>query len=486
VSRLFTTDDVITFDVGAAATIPTAAMSWAVLWKPGSSHRGGLIDATATGTRQFGINPFDSNAGDVFFALNGSTSLDFGAYIGGWALLAFTKAAGNATVRSHTYVYTSASWTHTDLAAVNVRSAVDLFKVGSFDAGQWLQARLAVMGMWAGTALADAQLQTLTGKLKAWIDLTPSTLWAFNQSSTATAVVDLMGSGADQSAIAGTAVSSDEPAGWSYSTTSGRRRSVTTYVRGTQGRLNDIMTTLGTTTPSLWPFWEATGVLVTGISVGDLIPSETAGAAEALEDDFAPELLPCGLYSYHFHPTGDHHLAGIDHANFSFGNGTVDTPFSVGAWIRPNAIVTNVIMGKYDSAGNLEEWRFFIDSAGLLSLELHDASASATEIAVSDAAMTIGQWVFVVATYDGGETAPVVTLYVDRTAVNDGSTTESGTYTAMENTAAPLTVGCSGVTATPVAEFHGRIALPFVTGKALTAAEVSTLYSYTAPMVGLI
>jgi hypothetical protein len=251
------------------------------------------------------------------------------------------------------------------------------------------------------------------------------------------------------------------------------------YNRGTEGRLNDILSTLGTTTPSLWPFWEATGLTVTGIGVGDLTPTETGSTG------FAPLLLPCGLYSYHFHPTGDHHLAGIDHNNYSFGNGTVDTPFSVGAWIRPNAIVTNVIMGKYDSAGNLEEWRFFIDSSGLLSLELHDASASATEIAVSDAAMTVGQWVFAVATYDGGETAPVVNLYVDAQLVNDGATTESGTYTAMENTAAPLTIGCSGVTALPVAEFHGRIALPFITGKALSAAEVTTLYSIMAPMVGV-
>lgn len=240
----------------------------------------------------------------------------------------------------------------------------------------------------------------------------------------------------------------------------------------TLNNLSAIMELLGTTKPSLWPFFEKTGTLVSGLSAGDLIPSETAAAAEALEDDFAPVEHMGGVCSYHFHPTGDHHLAGIDHANYSFGDGSVDSAFSVGAFILPNAIATNVIVGKYDSAGNLEEWRFFIDSSGLLSLELHDASASATEIAVSDSAMVLGKGVFVVATYDGTETAPVVNLYVDGTLVNDGTTTESGSYVAMENTAAPLTVGCSGVTALPVAEFHGRIALPFVTGKALTAAEV--------------
>lgn len=79
------------------------------------------------------------------------------------------------------------------------------------------------------------------------------------------------------------------------------------------------------------------------------------------------------------------------------------------------------------------------------------------------------------------DVASISSLTVD----NDGATTESGSYVAMENTAAPLTVGCSGVTATPVAEFHGRIAMPFVTGKALTAAEVASLYEIYQSLLGV-
>lgn len=258
---------------------------------------------------------------------------------------------------------------------------------------------------------------------------------------------------------------------------------MTVYNPGLEAKLNSILTTLGTTKRSLWPCWEKTGVLVAGVGVGDLIPSETAGAAEALEDDFSPLLLPCGLFSYHFHPTGDHHLAGIDHANYTFGDGSVDAAFSVGAWIRPNAIVSNTIMAKYSAT--VREWRFWIDADGKLDLELYDESADTTEIAASTAALTLGQMQFVVATYDGGETAPVVNLYVDGVLANDGSTTETGAYVAMEDTATPLTVGCSGVTATPVNEFHGRIALPFITGKELTAAEVASLYALMNPMVGI-
>jgi hypothetical protein len=265
---------------------------------------------------------------------------------------------------------------------------------------------------------------------------------------------------------------------------------MTTYIRGTEGVLNDVMTLLGAITPSLWPCWEDTGTLVTGIGVGDLTSAETAGAAEALEDDFAPLALgqpgrPCGLYSYHLHPTGDHHLAGIDSANYTFGTGLVDTAFSVGAWIRPTTIASNTIIAKYDAAGTAREWRLWIDAAGLLTLELYDESADTTEIAASTAALTAGQMVMVTATYDGTETGPAVWLYVDHTAVNDGTTTETGAYVAMENTATPLTVGCSGTTALPAEEFHGRIALPWITGKALTAAEVDQLYGLTAPLIGV-
>jgi len=247
------------------------------------------------------------------------------------------------------------------------------------------------------------------------------------------------------------------------------------------GQLNSIMTIAGTTKSSLWPFWESTGELVTGIGVGDVIPSETGAAAEALEDDFAPVQRPSGLYSYHFHPTGDHHLAGIDSANYTFIAGA----FTVGCWIRPNAIASNVMLAKYDSAGNLEEWRFWIDAAGKLDMELHDASASATEIAISDSALTINQLQFVVAAYDGTPATPEINLYVDGVLVNDGTTTESGAFVDMENTASPLTIGCGGVTATPTTEFHGRMDMPFIFGKQLTAAEVVQLRDITRPMVGI-
>jgi hypothetical protein len=92
---------------------------------------------------------------------------------------------------------------------------------------------------------------------------------------------------------------------------------------------------------------------------------------------------------------------------------------------------------------------------------------------------------FVVATYDGTPATPLIYLYVDGVAVNDGSSTEAGAFVDMEDTATPLTVGCGGVTATPTTEFDGCMAMPFICGKQLTAAEVVALRDIMRPLVGI-
>jgi len=209
---------------------------------------------------------------------------------------------------------------------------------------------------------------------------------------------------------------------------------MTAYSPGTVGDLNVIMTTLGTTTATLWPFHESTGEVIGAVGAGArLIPSETAAAGEALEDDFAPQQLPSGLYSYYFSNLEDQHLAiGADNANFHFDG---DVAFSVGCWIQPQDVATVALLAVMDTAGAAEEWAFRIDSAGLLELELHDASASTKEVGVSNTAVVIGQWTFVVVTYDGTKTAPVVKFYQD--GLIDSSSTRTDSSTARHPSTPP-------------------------------------------------
>lgn len=219
-SRLFDgVDDVITFSAGGAANLPTAALTTAFLWRPNAVNRGGLLDGRDGGaTRRIGVNPFDN--GDVFFAVNGFTSTGYAAYANQWAVLAFTKPAGaGQTVRSHLYRFDTLAWTHTNLGTISASSAITQILVGSFDPTQFLNANLAAIGMWSGTALADASFEAGTGfqaSLANWFATTPSVLWRFNQASVATAVTDIMGSGADQTGITGTTVSAEDPPGFNY------------------------------------------------------------------------------------------------------------------------------------------------------------------------------------------------------------------------------------------------------------------------------
>ena len=251
----------------------------------------------------------------------------------------------------------------------------------------------------------------------------------------------------------------------------------------TEGQLNDVLDILGTTKTLLVPGWEDTGSVVSAIGAGQFTSSDEAGAV-TLQSEFSPRRMPSGLHHYGLVKGGNLHFSGDDHADFTFDGGT-DAAFSGGLWIRPNiAVQAQDLIAKYVAAS--EEYRFSINSAGKLILELHDATDSASEIATAGTVLTPGKMVFVVFTYDGTAATPDIHLYID--AVDDnptGASVQTGAYLHMDDTATPLTIGASGLTAAPVNEFDGRLAIPFLTGKELTQANITDLYNIMKPMVGM-
>ena len=150
-----------------------------------------------------------------------------------------------------------------------------------------------------------------------------------------------------------------------------------------------------------------------------------------------------------------------DAGRYSFGDGAVDAGISVGALIKPDTNgQAGVVVAKEDSAA-AEEWRFGLTGSGLLGLKLTDESASATLIANGPSAIGT-DWVSVVATYDGSGAFAGMRLYQD--AVNQTLTSNgSGTYVAMENTAASVHVGARYTSKERF--FDGSIAFAFVTAK---------------------
>ena len=250
----------------------------------------------------------------------------------------------------------------------------------------------------------------------------------------------------------------------------------------TSDLLNQMVDILGTTKTLLIPGWESEGSVVSAIGAGQFTSSDEAGAV-TLQSEFSPRRMPSGLHHYGLHKAGNLHFSGVDNAAFSF-DGAGDAPFSGGLWIRPNiAVLTQDLISKY--VGGTEEYLFSIDAAGKLNLELHDADANGYELATGGTVLTSGKMVLVVFTYDGTAAGPDVHLYID--AVDDnptGTTAETGPYAEMDDTATPLTIGCSGLTGAPVNEFDGRLAIPFLCGKELTQGDVTDLKALGGRLLG--
>ena len=252
--------------------------------------------------------------------------------------------------------------------------------------------------------------------------------------------------------------------------------------------LDDIVVVLGGTKLSFWPFLNGSG--------GNTYPYGSGNDgilaalnASTLELVFDPVRHPGGIHSY-MNDSATANLAAADNANFSFGDSSIDSPFSIGIWVlMQEALGTErALMAKYGETATAKEYWFGITTAGKLQMVLLDESVvgDATEVALSTGtAITPWIWQFCVMTYDGGETAPVVNLYINATSVHDGTTAETNAYVAMEDLGASLMIGASDATGTAADVLQGRFALPFVTGKELTAAEVTTLYGIGQRLLGL-
>ena len=262
--------------------------------------------------------------------------------------------------------------------------------------------------------------------------------------------------------------------------------------------LDAILALLGSTRTTFWPFLESVGSVVNsyGESVHILNPSD--GAARNLQDEFIPVQHNGGVFSYFNDRSANNHLAvTADSADFSHSAGT-DAAFSVGAWCFPHLAGTQqMLVTKYDVAGALREYRLGLDSSELILFELFDESvtdANADVTAPGSTTLTLNQWSFVVATYGGeggnpGFAGSSMTLVVYLNGASDTGTVAGGgtdDYVDMEDTATIPLIGAGDDSAAPTDEWEGRIALPFICGRALSAGDVSQVYQLGRRLLGLV
>jgi len=173
----------------------------------------------------------------------------------------------------------------------------------------------------------------------------------------------------------------------------------------------------------------------------------------------------------------------------SFGDGVNDSPFSVSAWIKIEAInkAFRVLCKWSDSSG--QEWAFTTDGSDRLALFLKDFSSSSLIKRYYSTSLSsyLNQWVHVSATYDGrgGDNAgDGIDLYLNGVNVDD-SNGNSGFYTAMENKNTPTYIGAVQLTS-GYSLAKGKMADVRLYDAELSSSDIASLYNGTNVTTNLI
>ena len=173
------------------------------------------------------------------------------------------------------------------------------------------------------------------------------------------------------------------------------------------------------------------------------------------------------------------------------GNGSSDSAFSTGAWVRLSSNdKAQFVLTKFDvtAGSSAREWFLQISSGGMPVFWLYDESANARIARFDSSAIPVDTWVMLVVTYDGSGADTGIRIYRDGVRVDDGSDS-GGTYTAMENTGSPVRLGSRQGASGGQFFFDGWMAGgpvgPFFTLVQLTADQVLELYDIGRGALGL-
>ena len=164
-----------------------------------------------------------------------------------------------------------------------------------------------------------------------------------------------------------------------------------------------------------------------------------------------------------------------DNSNLSFGNGTVDSPFSFTTWLSPHTTpaANDFFMAKRDAT--FFEYQAVVTSARKIAVILGSGGGATNYIfKTGNTVLTLDAWYQVTVTYSGGGYAGLK-IYIN--GVEETYTNNSvGTYVAMSNTSATLGIGAySGLVSTNF--FDGRLDEMAFISKELSQEEVLELYN---------
>lgn len=164
-----------------------------------------------------------------------------------------------------------------------------------------------------------------------------------------------------------------------------------------------------------------------------------------------------------------------DSDDFTFSNGSNDTPFSACAWVKAVDWSNFCIFSKYTNASSLKEWYLYTSAADVLYFQCNDGNGSVRIGRISSSLTSYeNAWIHIAATYDGSGTSTGMNIYLTEvggtTTAIDTTDFNNGGYVTMDNTTEPLWIGRLGS-----AEANGKIADARLYSKELSSSEVQDL-----------
>tara|TARA_R110000851_G_scaffold30062_4_gene82176 strand:+ start:26 stop:1213 length:1188 start_codon:yes stop_codon:yes gene_type:complete len=191
-----------------------------------------------------------------------------------------------------------------------------------------------------------------------------------------------------------------------------------------------------------------------------------------INTDIAP--IWSNVYSTAFDGVDDYVQIG-DPSVLSFGNGTIDSPFSISFWAYFDSMGTGIgILGKDSGVAGTQEYQIRLGFSNL-RFRLYDTTTNAHITKNLNAALNTSQWYHITCTYDGSGLVSGMLIYVDA-SIPSLSDSTSGTYTAMDDTAADFTIGQTNAT-----YFQGNLDEIAVFDIELSASEVLSIYNAGSP-----
>lgn len=184
---------------------------------------------------------------------------------------------------------------------------------------------------------------------------------------------------------------------------------------------------------------------------------------------------PYSNYSLSFDGTGDY-INCTDNDMFSFGNGTTDSPFSISTWVNMTT-VTNFVPIAKDSSG-AREWTIRMVSGQVHFYIIDNSVADGYIGRKNSSSPSANTWFNLVCTYDGSASASGIRIYLDGVRVDDADYIGTGTYVAMENTSAIVSIAMqqNGSVSQP-----GNIDETAIFNTELTSAQILEIYNNGRP-----